>query len=126
MSVGSLLEGGGAQAVVWRGPRKTALIKRFMKETFWGRLDYLFFDILGRGFVTESQWSARVVKVGEGAWYFSVRPGGFVNVGLSSGQRDILCVYIQSLLDSYDGGQTRGSPPASFSGADLYCTVDSL
>lgn len=46
MSVGSLLEEGGAQAVVWRGPRKTALIKRFMKDTFWGRMDYLIFDIL--------------------------------------------------------------------------------
>lgn len=46
MSVGSLLEEGGSQAVVWRGPRKTALIKRFMKDTFWGRLDYLLFDIL--------------------------------------------------------------------------------
>ena len=56
MSVGSLLEKGeaeervgvrrGDQAVVWRGPRKTELIKRFMKETFWGRMDYLVFDIL--------------------------------------------------------------------------------
>ena len=31
--------------VVWRGPRKTALIKRFIKDTFWGRLDYIIFDI---------------------------------------------------------------------------------
>ena len=45
MSVGSLLEESDS-AVVWRGPRKTALIKRFLKDTFWGRLDYLIFDIL--------------------------------------------------------------------------------
>ena len=45
MSVGSLLEESGSQAVVWRGPRKTALIKRFMKDTFWGRLDYIIFGI---------------------------------------------------------------------------------
>ena len=32
--------------VVWRGPRKTAMVKRFVKDTFWGRLDYLIFDIL--------------------------------------------------------------------------------
>ena len=55
--------------VVWRGPRKTgavfwlnyywslnkyitymfyhiAIVKRFTKDTFWGRLDYLIFDIL--------------------------------------------------------------------------------
>ena len=45
MSVGLLLEEADS-AVVWRGPRKTALIKRFLKDTFWGRLDYLIFDIL--------------------------------------------------------------------------------
>ena len=43
--MGSLLEESDS-AVVWRGPRKTALIKRFLKDTFWGRLDYLIFDIL--------------------------------------------------------------------------------
>ncbi|XP_065909613.1 cytosolic Fe-S cluster assembly factor NUBP1-like [Dysidea avara] len=43
MSVGTLLEDIDS-AVVWRGPRKTALIKRFIKDTFWGRLDYLIFD----------------------------------------------------------------------------------
>ena len=45
MSVGSLLDEAD-NAVVWRGPRKTALIKRFLKDTYWGRLDYLIFDIL--------------------------------------------------------------------------------
>ena len=45
MSVGNLLETRDS-AVVWRGPRKTAMIKRFVKDTFWGRLDYLIFDIL--------------------------------------------------------------------------------
>ncbi len=40
MSVQFMLEAADAP-VVWRGPRKTALIKRFVKDTFWGRLDYL-------------------------------------------------------------------------------------
>ena len=44
MSIGSLMEQEDT-AVVWRGPRKNALIKRFLKDTFWGRLDYLIFDI---------------------------------------------------------------------------------
>ena len=44
MSVENLLETRDS-AVVWRGPRKTAMIKRFLKDTFWGRLDYLIFDI---------------------------------------------------------------------------------
>ncbi|XP_022099341.1 cytosolic Fe-S cluster assembly factor NBP35-like isoform X2 [Acanthaster planci] len=43
MSVGSLLQQTDS-AVVWRGPRKTQLIKRFLKDTFWGRLDCLVFD----------------------------------------------------------------------------------
>jgi Mrp family chromosome partitioning ATPase len=29
---------------VWRGPRKTNLIKRFLKDTYWGRLDFLIID----------------------------------------------------------------------------------
>ncbi|XP_071519540.1 cytosolic Fe-S cluster assembly factor NUBP2 homolog isoform X5 [Panulirus ornatus] len=43
LSVGSLLNS-DAQAVVWRGPRKTALIRRMIKDTLWGRLDYLVID----------------------------------------------------------------------------------
>lgn len=43
MSVGSLLEKGDS-AIIWRGPRKTGLIKQFLKDTFWGRLDFLIFD----------------------------------------------------------------------------------
>lgn len=43
MSVGLLSEQKD-NAVIWRGPRKTNLIKQFVKDTFWGRLDYLLFD----------------------------------------------------------------------------------
>lgn len=43
MSVASLLDQAGT-AVVWRGPRKTQLIKQFLKNTFWGKLDYLIID----------------------------------------------------------------------------------
>lgn len=43
MSVGSLLEKTD-NAIIWRGPRKTGLIKQFLKDTFWGRLDFLIFD----------------------------------------------------------------------------------
>eukprot|EP01130_Rhizamoeba_saxonica_P011876 TRINITY_DN4948_c0_g1_i5.p1 TRINITY_DN4948_c0_g1~~TRINITY_DN4948_c0_g1_i5.p1 ORF type:complete len:127 (-),score=17.83 TRINITY_DN4948_c0_g1_i5:423-803(-) len=27
--------------VIWRGPRKTNIIIRFLKDTYWGKLDYL-------------------------------------------------------------------------------------
>eukprot|EP01091_Cochliopodium_minus_P018672 TRINITY_DN7639_c0_g1_i1.p1 TRINITY_DN7639_c0_g1~~TRINITY_DN7639_c0_g1_i1.p1 ORF type:complete len:317 (-),score=85.74 TRINITY_DN7639_c0_g1_i1:8-820(-) len=30
--------------VMWRGPRKTTIIKRFLKDTLWSRLDYLIID----------------------------------------------------------------------------------
>ena len=40
----SLLESSDS-AVVWRGPRKTNLVKSFVKDVFWGRLDYLLFDL---------------------------------------------------------------------------------
>ncbi|XP_033115477.1 cytosolic Fe-S cluster assembly factor NUBP2 homolog [Anneissia japonica] len=43
MSVGNILEHSD-NAIIWRGPRKTQLIKRFIKDTFWGRLDYILFD----------------------------------------------------------------------------------
>ncbi|XP_074610518.1 uncharacterized protein LOC141864586 isoform X1 [Acropora palmata] len=43
MSVGSLLEKTD-NAIIWRGPRKTGLIKQFLKDTFWSRLDFLIFD----------------------------------------------------------------------------------
>ena len=31
-------------AIIYKGPRKTNLIKRILKETYWGKLDYLIFD----------------------------------------------------------------------------------
>ena len=43
VSVASLIED-NQNAVIYRGPRKTNLIKRILKETFWGKLDYLIFD----------------------------------------------------------------------------------
>ncbi|XP_070558540.1 LOW QUALITY PROTEIN: uncharacterized protein [Ptychodera flava] len=43
MSVGSLLQHTDS-AVVWRGPRKTQIIKRFLKDTLWGKLDFIVFD----------------------------------------------------------------------------------
>ncbi|XP_014668454.1 PREDICTED: cytosolic Fe-S cluster assembly factor NUBP2 homolog [Priapulus caudatus] len=43
ISVASLLAS-GEDSLAFRGPRKTALIKRFVKDVFWGRLDYLIID----------------------------------------------------------------------------------
>ena len=31
-------------AVIWRGPRKNALIKQFLKDVDWGAIDYLIVD----------------------------------------------------------------------------------
>ncbi|KAG8506381.1 Cytosolic Fe-S cluster assembly factor NUBP2 [Galemys pyrenaicus] len=43
MSVGFLLEQPD-DAVVWRGPKKSALIKQFVCDVAWGPLDYLIVD----------------------------------------------------------------------------------
>lgn len=43
MSVGFLLEKPD-DAVVWRGPKKNALIKQFVSDVAWGELDFLLVD----------------------------------------------------------------------------------
>ncbi len=43
ISVASLISS-KENAVIYKGPRKTNLIKKILKETFWGKLDYLIFD----------------------------------------------------------------------------------
>lgn len=43
MSIGFLLSGPN-DAVVWRGPRKDAMIKQFVADVNWGQLDYLVVD----------------------------------------------------------------------------------
>lgn len=43
MSIGFLLKDRG-DAVVWRGPKKTAMIRQFLTDVLWGDLDYLLID----------------------------------------------------------------------------------
>lgn len=43
MSIGFLLSNKD-DAVIWRGPRKNALIKQFLTDVDWGNLDYLVID----------------------------------------------------------------------------------
>lgn len=43
MSIGFMLPDPD-EAVIWRGPRKNALIKSFVKDVNWGSLDYLIID----------------------------------------------------------------------------------
>lgn len=43
MSIGSVLPENDAP-IIWRGPRKTNMVRRFLKDTFWGKLDYLIID----------------------------------------------------------------------------------
>lgn len=43
MSIGFMLDTPDT-AVVWRGPKKTAMIRQFLQDVFWGELDYLVID----------------------------------------------------------------------------------
>ncbi|XP_047336634.1 cytosolic Fe-S cluster assembly factor NBP35-like [Impatiens glandulifera] len=43
MSVGFMLPDPD-EAVIWRGPRKNGLIKQFVKDVYWGELDFLVVD----------------------------------------------------------------------------------
>ncbi|XP_060522901.1 cytosolic Fe-S cluster assembly factor Nubp2 homolog [Cylas formicarius] len=43
MSIGFLLNNRNS-AVVWRGPKKTAMVKQFLEDVCWGDLDYLIID----------------------------------------------------------------------------------
>jgi Mrp family chromosome partitioning ATPase len=43
MSIGFLVNNPN-DAIVWRGPRKNGLIKQFLQEVNWGKLDYLIID----------------------------------------------------------------------------------
>ncbi|GJQ73448.1 hypothetical protein Trydic_g13808 [Trypoxylus dichotomus] len=43
MSIGFLLNNRNS-AVIWRGPKKTAMVKQFLTDVYWGKLDYLIID----------------------------------------------------------------------------------
>ncbi|EEQ89252.1 hypothetical protein RJZ56_000641 [Blastomyces dermatitidis] len=43
MSLGFLLRDRG-DAVIWRGPKKTAMIRQFLTDVLWGEIDYLLID----------------------------------------------------------------------------------
>jgi Mrp family chromosome partitioning ATPase len=43
MSIGFLLPA-ESNAVIWRGPMKHTLIKQFLADVYWGKLDYLIID----------------------------------------------------------------------------------
>lgn len=43
MSLGFLLRERG-DAVIWRGPKKTAMIRQFLTDVLWGETDYLLID----------------------------------------------------------------------------------
>lgn len=43
MSLGFLLNNRG-DSIVWRGPKKTGMIRQFFRDVVWGELDYLLID----------------------------------------------------------------------------------
>jgi Mrp family chromosome partitioning ATPase/predicted Fe-Mo cluster-binding NifX family protein len=64
VSVGLLLDS-AADAVIWRGPMKYNVIRQFLKDVEWGRLDYLVIDSPPG---TGDEPLAVAQLVGTGAW----------------------------------------------------------
>jgi Mrp family chromosome partitioning ATPase len=63
MSIGFLLKNRD-DAVIWRGPKKTAMIKQFLDDVFWDELDYLIIDTPpGKGFHILSTPSSPLVLI---------------------------------------------------------------
>jgi len=44
MSIGFLLKSYDNDAIVWRGPKKNAMVKQFLTDVCWGPLDFLLVD----------------------------------------------------------------------------------
>lgn len=44
MSIGFLLKNYNSDAIVWRGPKKNAMVKQFLSDVCWGELDFLLVD----------------------------------------------------------------------------------
>lgn len=44
MSIGFLLKSYDSDAIVWRGPKKNAMVKQFVTDVCWGELDFLIVD----------------------------------------------------------------------------------
>jgi Mrp family chromosome partitioning ATPase/predicted Fe-Mo cluster-binding NifX family protein len=64
VSVGLLLDS-ARDAVIWRGPLKYNVIRQFLKDVAWGRLDYLVIDSPPG---TGDEPLAVAQSVGKGAW----------------------------------------------------------
>jgi Mrp family chromosome partitioning ATPase/predicted Fe-Mo cluster-binding NifX family protein len=64
VSVGLLLDS-ASDAVIWRGPMKYSVIRQFLKDVAWGRLDYLVIDSPPG---TGDEPLAVAQLVGRGAW----------------------------------------------------------
>ena len=65
MSVAFLLRNKD-DAVIWRGPLKHGIIKQFLGDVFWGKLDYLIID-LPPGTGDEALSTAHLIKNVDGA-----------------------------------------------------------
>ena len=41
MSIGFLLKSYESDPIVWRGPKKNAMVKQFITDVCWGELDFI-------------------------------------------------------------------------------------
>lgn len=120
MSLGFLLDDRG-NSVVWRGPKKTAMIKQFIRDVEWGELDYLLIDTPPGtsdehiSIAEELRWSnpdgAMIVTTPQGVATADVRKEinfcqkvNFRILGIVENMSGFICPYCSECTDIFSRG----------------------
>lgn len=102
VSIGLLLDS-ASDAVIWRGPMKYNVIKQFLKDADWGRLDYLVIDSPPG---TGDEPLAVAQMVGSNAWAVVVTTPQ--DVAISDVRRSVsfcktLKLYVAGIIENMSG-----------------------
>ena len=127
ISIGMFVE--GSQAVAWRGPMLHRTIEQFLKDVFWGQLDYLLIDMppgtgdvaISLGQALPTARSLVVTTPQAAASEVALRSGA---VGLQTGQSVFGVIENMSWLEQPDG--TRLELFGAGGGAEVAKALDSV
>lgn len=78
MSIGFMLPNAD-DAIIWRGPKKSGIIKQFLVDVQWGELDYLIIDTPPG--TSDEHISIVQVRLRRGSWILLTRTGANADTG---------------------------------------------